>query len=66
MGEAHDGGESPDTNSPEDCLCMASARGSVPWHERSRVPQWYAPSSPHHLIPTKLLTHHTAVGGRYP
>ena len=32
------GGASPDTHSPEDCLCLASAWGSVPRHERSRSP----------------------------
>ena len=38
MGAAHLGGASPDTNSPVDCLCLASAWGSVPRHERSRPP----------------------------
>jgi hypothetical protein len=31
-GAARSGGESPDTNSPVDCLCLANARGTVPWH----------------------------------
>ena len=31
-GAARPGGASPDTNSPADCLCLASARGTVPGH----------------------------------
>jgi hypothetical protein len=31
-GAARPGGESPDTDSPVDCSCLASARGSVPGH----------------------------------
>src|SRR5690606_11024779 len=31
-GAARPGGASPDANSPADCLCLASARGTVPGH----------------------------------
>ena len=46
MGEARPGGVSPDTNSPEDCLCLACARGSVPGHERSTARRRSAPTPP--------------------
>ncbi|WP_343627718.1 cobyrinate a,c-diamide synthase [Roseateles sp.] len=32
------GGLSSDTNSPEDCLCLAKARGSCPWHGEKGAP----------------------------
>ena len=38
------GGESPDTNSPVDCSCLASARGPCPGHERTTVARRSVPA----------------------
>ena len=42
------GGASPDTTSPEDCSCLASAWGSVPRHERNTAPRRTALSQNDH------------------
>ena len=42
-GEAGAGGESPDSNSPVDCLCLASAWCASTRHERSPVPVGLGP-----------------------
>jgi hypothetical protein len=65
MGEAHDGGESPDTDSPVDCLCVVSAQGLAPGHERSCVPALHYPSSPRAPQTTKNLLPCASAGASY-